>query len=321
MNACSIRPMFPPSKIAIIGAGSVGSTTAYALMLEGVVSEIVLIDVDKEKAIGQAFDLRHCMQFTQSTAIEAGDSYELVEGASIVVICAGFPQQPGEPRINLLKKNIEIFKSIIPNIVKYNQDCILLVVSNPLDVLTYATLKLSGMSVCRVFGAGTVLDTARLRYLLGYYLKVSPKDVGAYVLGEHGDSEFIWWSKANIACMPLANFPGFSQKLGDEISEKTKNSVYEIIKRKGATYYAIASAVAKICGAIIRGQSRIFSLSTFIDYDIYGVKDVCLSIPTLIGHDGVCKHLEIDLDQAEQQAFIKSAMQIKEGIKAIEDLI
>jgi L-lactate dehydrogenase len=321
MGACPIKALVPPSKIAIVGAGCVGSTTAYALMLEGVVPEIVLIDVNKEKAIGEAFDLRHCMQFTQSISIEAGDSYELLEQASIVVICAGLPQKMGESRMDLLKKNAEIFKDIIPKITKHNQDCILLVVSNPLDVLTYITLKLSGMSTCRVFGTGTVLDSARLRYLLGYYLKVSPKDITAYVLGEHGDSEFIWWSKANIACTPIVDFPGCSLDLRTNICEKTKNSVYEIIKRKGSTNYAIASTVAKICRAIIQGQSRVFSLSTFIDIEIYGVRDLCLSIPTLIGNNGVCQHLPIDLDEKEQQAFIRSAKKIREGMRAIENLI
>ncbi len=309
------------AKVAIIGAGFVGSTTAYAMMLDGVASEIVLIDLKKEKALGEALDLKHCMQFTRLTQISSGDSFELVTGASIVVICAGFAQKPGESRMDLLKKNAVVFKDIVPKIVKYNKNCIILVVTNPLDVLTYLTVKISGFPSCRVFGTGTVLDTARLRYLLGSYLKISPKDVSAHVIGEHGDSEFIWLSKATIGGVSLKKFPEYSDALINDVYEQTKNAAYEIIDRKGATYYSIALVVSKIVKAILQDQSRVFSVSTLIEDDLYGVKDVCLSIPTVVRKGGVCQRLGIELDSAEQALFKNSAEKISEGIKLIRDLI
>ncbi|KKQ32633.1 MAG: L-lactate dehydrogenase [candidate division TM6 bacterium GW2011_GWF2_37_49] len=321
MSVCYTKAITPSAKIAIIGAGFVGSTIAYTMMLEGVASEIVLIDIDKEKATGEAYDLRHCMQFTRSVSVEAGDSFDLVKGASIVVVCAGFAQKVGEPRVNLLSENVKIFKSVIPKIVKCNSDCILLIVTNPLDVLTYVTLKLSGMPSCRVFGTGTVLDTSRLRYLIGQHLKVSPKDITAYVLGEHGDSEFVWWSKANIAGIPLNNFPTFTTEIMDKIYTRTRDSVYEVIKRKGATYYAVSAAVSKLVRAIIQGQSRVFTLSTLIEEEVYGIKDVCISVPTIIGANGVCQRLSIELDAKEKGLFIDSAIKIKESIRSISSLI
>ncbi|KKQ10384.1 MAG: L-lactate dehydrogenase [candidate division TM6 bacterium GW2011_GWF2_36_6] len=321
MSVCYANAIVPSAKIAIIGAGFVGSTIAYTMMIEGVASEIALIDIDKEKAIGEAYDLRHCMQFTRSVSVEAGDSFELVKGASIVVVCAGFAQNVGEPRVSLLNENVKIFKSVIPQIVKYNQDCILLIVTNPLDVLTYVTLKLSGMPACRVFGTGTVLDTSRLRYLIGQYLKISPKDITAYVLGEHGDSEFVWWSKANIAGIPLNEFSNFTTEIRDKIYTRTRDSVYEVIKRKGATYYAVSAAVSKLARAIIQGQSRIFTLSTLIEEEVYGIKDICISMPTIIGANGVCQKLCMELDGKEKSHFIYSANKIKESIKLISNFI
>lgn len=309
------------SKVAIIGAGFVGSTSAYAMMLDGVVSEIALIDLNSEKATGEALDLKHCMQFTRLTEINAGNSFELVSCASIVVITAGFAQKPGESRTELLRRNAMVFKTIVPQIVKYNQDCIILVVTNPLDVLTYLTLKLSGFPSCRVFGSGTVLDTARLRFLIGSYYKISPKDVSAYILGEHGDSEFLWLSKAAIAGVPLNKFPEYSDALVQDVSTQTKNAAYEIINRKGASYYSIALVVSKIIRAILQDQSRVFSVSTLIENEIYGVKDVCLSIPTVVRKGGVCQRLDIELDQSEQKLFKSSADKIKENINSIKDLI
>lgn len=309
------------SKVAIVGAGFVGSTTAYAMMLDGVASQIALIDINKEKALGEALDLKHCMQFTRLTEIVAGDSFELLSDASIVVICAGFAQKSGESRMDLLKKNANLFKDIVPKIVKYNRNCILLVVTNPLDVLTYLTVKLSGFPSCRVFGTGTVLDTARLRYLIGSYFNISPKDVSAYIIGEHGDSEFVWASKAMIGGVPLNKFPECSDALIKDVQEKTKNAVYEVINRKGATYYSIALVVSKIVKAILQNQSRVFSVSTLIEDELYGVKDVCISIPTVVRKGGVCQRLGIELNEKEADLFKKSADKISEGISLIKDLI
>jgi len=309
------------SKVAIIGAGFVGSTTAYSLMLDGSVSEIALIDVNKEKALGEVLDLNDCMQFTRLTNIVAGDSFEMVSGASIVIICAGFGQAPGEPRTNLLERNAKIFKEIVPQIVKYNENCILIVATNPLDILTYLTLKISGFPSCRVFGTGTVLDTARIRYLIGSYFKISPKDISAYILGEHGDSEFMWLSKATIGGVALNKFPEFSDALVKDVCDQTKNAAYQIISRKGATYYSIALVITKIVRSILQDQSRVFPVSTLIENEIYGIKDVCISVPTVVRKGGVCQRLDIELDESEQKLLKKSANKIMEGINSIKDLI
>ena len=301
----------PNSKVAIVGAGWVGSTAAYSIMLDGVASNISLIDKNKDIAQGHALDLMHGMQFTKSTRIEAGDSFELVKDAKIVILSAGVAQKKGETREDLLQTNVNIFKSIVPQIVKYNKDCILLVVTNPLDVLTYVTYKLSGFESCRVFGTGTVLDTSRLRYLLGLEVNISPKDITAYILGEHGDSQFVWWSHANVAGIPIKKYLP-SERL-DEIYSKVKNSVYEVIKKKGSTYYAIGTIIAKIVRAILLDQARVFTVSTFLK-DYQGAKDICLSIPTVVRRSGICQRLEILLDKKEEKLFNNCIDKIDKGI-------
>lgn len=310
------------AKVAIVGAGMVGSTAAYAMMMNGVASRIALIDIKKEKAEGEALDLLHGLQFTHSVDIVAGDSFELVKDAEVVVIAAGQAQQSsGQGRAELLDHNVAIFKQIIPEIVRYNKDCILLVVTNPLDVLTYVTSKLSGFPQCRVFGTGTVLDTARLRYLIGHQFNVSPKDVTAYILGEHGDSEFLWTSGAQIAGVPLHLFDGYSDAMLASISMKTKNAVYDIIAKKGATYYAIGLVITKIVRAILLDQSRVFSVSSLVQDDFYGVHDICLSLPTIVRKSGVCKRLPVILNEYEQKLLRASGESIKSGINRANKLI
>lgn len=289
-------------KVAIVGAGFVGSTAAYALLLDGIVSEIALIDKDKKKAEGHALDLMHGMQFTQSVRISAGDSFELVKDAKIVVLSPGIAQKIGQSRSELLDVNVKIFKEIIPQIVKYNKDCILLIVTNPLDVLTYLAYKLSGFSACRVFGTGTVLDTARLRYLLGSSLKISPKDITAYILGEHGDSQFVWWSHANIAGIPIYKVPSCSNEFLEQIYLNVKSAVYDVISRKGATYYSIALVVAKIVKAILLDQYRVFTVSTVL-HDYHGASNICLSVPTIVRAGGICQRFDIDLSDNEKINF------------------
>lgn len=313
-------PCRPSTKVAIIGAGFVGSTTAYALMLDGVASEIALIDINKDKVEGEALDLAHCMQFTQQTTIIASDSFELVKDAQVIVIAAGMAQAPDQKRTDLLTANSKLFKKIIPEIIRYNNQAILLVVTNPVDVLTYITWKLSGLSSCQVFGTGTVLDTARLRYLMGQHFGISPKDITASILGEHGDSEFVWWSRAQIAGVQLNQLPGYSLQGLRSLHEKTKNAAYEIIAKKGSTSYAIALVVCKIVKAILRDQSRAFTVSTYLDH-YAGVQDVCLSIPTIVRRGGICQRLEIDLDEQEQKFFHASADKIKNEINAAMALI
>lgn len=302
---------YPSAKVAIIGAGFVGSTTAYTLMMSEVVSHIALIDINKEKAEGEALDLSHCTQFTSSVNIEAGSDYALVKDAAIVVLAAGIAQKPGQSRMELAATNVGIFKEIIPQITKYNKDCILFVVSNPLDVLTYVTLKVSGFDSCHVMGAGTVLDTARFRYLLGKFLCISPKDITAYILGEHGDSEFVWKSKANIAGVPLQNMYGYSDELLRTITKETRDVVYQVIGKKGATYYAIALVLAKVIKAILLDQFRVFTVSSLV-HNLYGIDDVCLSLPMIVRKGGTCMSLPIELDDIEVDLLRRSAKKIKD---------
>ena len=306
--------------VAIIGTGFVGSTAAFAMMLDGVVNKISLIDIKKEKAEGEALDLCHGMQFTRSIKIVSGDSFELVADAEVIVICAGFAQKSGEKRTDLLEKNVKIFKEIIPKIVKYNKEAILLVISNPVDILTYVTWKLSGFDKCKIFSSGTVLDSARLRFLLGQYFQVSPKDISAYVLGEHGESEFVWWSKASIGSVSLDKFNGYSKKALNEIYLKVKNAAAEIISKKGMTNYSIGLVVSKIVRAILLDQSRVFTVSTILQ-NYNHLNNVALSIPTIVRRGGVCKQIEIDLDEKEKNLLDQSSEKIKSLIDQAENFL
>ena len=302
------------SKVAIIGAGFVGSTSAYACLIEGAASEIALIDVNKEKAEGEAMDLQHGLQFKPNTKISFGSDYSLCKDADIVVITAGAHQKPGETRIDLVKKNSEIFKEMIPQITSNNNDCILLVVSNPLDVLTYLTLKYSKFPRHKVIGSGTILDTARFRYLLGQYFEVSPNSVHAYIMGEHGDSSFPVWSTANIAGVSLKKLKKYNRKAMDSIYAETKNAAYEIIAKKGATYYAIGLGVSKIVKAILSNQNEVLALSSYLS-DYHGLSDVCLSVPTIVNRQGIKEHIKLPLDFWERRQLRKSASVIKGIIK------
>lgn len=307
--------LYHPNKVAIIGAGFVGSTIAYALMQSGAVSELVLIDKNAQKAEGEALDLQQGIQFTSAAQVTWGSSMELVAGAQVVVIAAGKAQKPGETRTDLLQANTAIFKEIIPEIVRYNKNCMLLVVTNPVDVMTYVTLKLSGFQSCAVFGTGTVLDTARLRYILGDKLQVSPKDIIAHVLGEHGDAEFVAWDSATVAGIPLAKMASISDQEKEKMARDVREAAYTIINKKGATYYAIALVVAKIVRAILLNQSRVFTLSSAVHgYD--GISDVCMSVPTIVSSVGVCKILPSNLSAAEHEQLKKAAEAIKQGIAA-----
>ena len=297
------------SKVAIVGAGAVGSSAAYALMLGDVASEIVLIDINKEKAEGEALDLAHCRQFTDATIMTGGDDLSLVQGASVIVLTAGIAQKPGQTRAALLETNVSLFKQLIPAIVKHNNDAILLVVTNPLDIMTQVTLQLSGKDACHVFGTGTVLDTARLRFLIGDYFTVSAKDVMINVMGEHGEDAFACWSSATIAGVPLRDFPTYDRVAMANLFNKTKQAAEEIIRKKGATCYAIGLVIAKIIRAIIHNQARIFCVSTFDPVD-----NICMSMPTIIRKSGICQRLPLVLDQHEQQLFQAAAKKIAEEL-------
>jgi len=308
-------------KIAIIGAGNVGSTFAFSLMMSGLAREIVLIDKNSELAIGECMDLNHGVSFAHPTKIYAA-GFEGCENADIVVITAGANQKPTETRTDLVNKNVAIFKDIVPAITKHTKDAILLVVTNPVDILTYVTLKLSGFTANRVIGSGTVLDTARLKYMISDYAQVDPGNIHAYIIGEHGDTELPVWSNATIGGMDIETYCSEYAKQGNanpelkDIFLKVKNAAYEIIKRKGATNYSIALSLVKITRAILRDENSILPVSTLIT-DYYGVSDVCISIPSVVNIHGVEQYVRIELSDEEQKLFKHSANTLKGFIHAI----
>ena len=304
------------SKVVIVGAGFVGSTAAYALLIDGTASEIALIDVNKEKAEGEALDLKHSLQFTSQTKITFGEDYKLCKDAAIIVICAGAHQKPGETRLDLVQKNAKIFKEMMPKITRHNKDCILLIVANPLDILTYLTIKYSKFPPHKVFGSGTILDTARFRYLLGEYFEVDTTSVHAYILGEHGDSEFPVWSTANIAGINLKLFDSYNKKKMDDIFKKTKNAAYEIIAKKGATYYAIGLGITRIVKAVLKDNNAVLPVSCLLK-NYYGVSDICLSVPAIINKDGIKDVLKLPLNSKERDNLHKSANVLKDIIKKV----
>lgn len=308
-------------KITIIGAGFVGSTTAYTLMMSGLVSELVLIDVNNEKAEGEAMDLNHGMPFVKPVNIYNG-SYSDCAGSDIIIITAGANQKPGETRIELAQKNTNIFKGIISEVVKYNTECILLVVTNPVDILTYVTLKLSGFQKNKVIGSGTVLDTARFRYLIGEHTNIDPRNVHAYILGEHGDSEVPAWSLTNIAGIEMDGYCNScntctTNATKDEISAKVKNAAYDIISKKGATYYAVALAVKRIVEAIVRNENSILTVSSFLDGQ-YGLNNICLSVPSIVNINGLERILEIPINSEESDKLNGSASALKNVLKDLQ---
>jgi L-lactate dehydrogenase len=301
-------------KIAIIGAGSVGTTFAYSILIRGLASEIVIIDINKERAEGEAMDLNHGMPFAYPTKVWAGD-YPDCKDADIVVIAVDKGQKIEQSRLELAEGNFQIMKQIIPSITRYNKDCILLVVTNPLDVMTYAALKLSGFPKNKVIGSGTILDTSRLRYLLGEYLQVDPRNVHAYIIGEHGDSEVPVWSLANVAGIrlrdycPLCNVP-YDLDDFNKLFLKVRDAGYEIVKRKGRTFYAVALGMTKIVEGILRNENAVLTVSCFLE-DYHGVSDICLSVPVVLNRNGVKETIRLPLDKNEIADFQKSATIIK----------
>ena len=307
-------------KCAVVGCGFVGASCAFSLVESGLFSEMVLIDVNKEKAEGEAMDLSHGVPFTRPIEVYAGD-YPDLEGAGIIIIAAGANQKPGETRIDLVHKNIKIFQQIVPQITKYNSEGILLVVTNPVDILTYATLQISGLPRARVIGSGTVLDTARLKYLLGHRLGVDPRGVHAFIIGEHGDSELAVWSSANISGVDLSEFcsAGGMKLTAEELDtlyREVRDSAYEIIDKKGATYYGIAMSVRRICESIVRDERSILPVSSLITGH-YGLTDICMGVPSILGREGVERVLDIPLNAEENARLLKSAASLREVLKSI----
>ena len=309
-----------PRKAAVIGCGFVGSATAFTLMQSRLCSELVLLDVNMEKADGEAKDIAHGIPFAGQMKIYAG-TYDDAADAAIIIITAGANQKPGETRLDLVQKNTAIYQSIIPEIVKRDFGGILLIVSNPVDILTYVALKLSGLPENRVLGSGTVLDTARLKYALGEHLGVDSRSVHSFIIGEHGDSEIAAWSSTNVSGIPLNDFCEMRGHFNhdaamDAIAEKVKNSAYEIISKKQATYYGIAMSVKRICECIVRNERSILPVSAMMHGE-YGIEDITLSMPAIVGIGGVETHVPIALSEEEAEKLVESAKKLKEVAKGL----
>ncbi len=309
-----------PIRIAVVGTGNVGATFAYALLLSGVAAEIVLMDANRARAEGEAMDLNHAVPFARPTRVWAGD-YADCAGAAITVVCAGTGQRPGETRLDLVKRNAAIFAQIIPRITAANPDGILLIATNPVDILTHASLRYSGLPRNRVLGSGTILDTARFRHLLSRHFNVDARSVHAYIIGEHGDSEVPVWSLANIAGLRLADFAelngtSIDRPEMDAIFRQTRDAAYHIIERKGATYYAVAAGLMRIVEAILRDQRTVLSVSSVVD-DYYMIGDICLSLPTVVGRNGVERVLKLHLNEEEVSGLRRSAAILKQTAQSI----
>ena len=309
-----------PRKAAIVGCGFVGASIAFRFLQQGLFSKLVLLDVDREKAEGEAMDLSDGLPYASPVEITAG-TYDDVADCALVVITAGANQKPGETRLDLIGKNTAILRSIIGEITARDFGGILLVVSNPVDVLTYAAWKLSGYPRQRVIGSGTVLDTGRLKQLLGEELRVDSRNIHAFIVGEHGDSELAVWSGANVSGIDLEHFcrlrgDGLHAADMDRLYQSVRDSAYEIIKRKGATYYGIAMAVGRIAVAIVRDEHAVLPISVVLEGQ-YGQEGLALSVPSIVGRNGLEEVLEISMSQGESLALSASARQLKEAIAAL----
>jgi L-lactate dehydrogenase len=306
--------------VGIVGAGMVGSTAGYALALTGTASEVVLVDMNRALALAQAQDIAHATPFHSATKVSAG-GYDALEGAGVVILAAGVSQKPGEDRLSLLERNADVFRSIVSAVLAVAPEAILLVASNPVDIMTDIATRLSGLAPQRVIGSGTILDTARFRTLLGRHLGISSQSVHAYVLGEHGDSEVLTWSNALAGSVSVASF---AQQVGKplteairlDIDDNVRNAAYRIIEGKGATYYGIGAGLQRIVKAIALDQRAVLSVS-MVTPEVEGIVDVALSLPRVIGASGVLADLFPDLDDEEHKALARSAGLIKEKTGSI----
>jgi L-lactate dehydrogenase len=312
-----------PSRVAVVGTGNVGSTFAFALVLSGLASEIVLVDADTRRAEGEAMDLTHAVPFARPTHVRAG-GYADIAGAAVTVISAGVAQRPGESRLDLVRRNDAIFASIVPQVAEANPSGIIVVATNPVDILTYRTIQRSGAPRGRVLGSGTILDTARFRARLAERLALDARSVHAYIIGEHGDSEVPVWSSANVGGMPLIDYcavHGIDMSAAERTAafEGTRDAAADIIARKGATYYAVAAGLMRIVEAILRDQQTILPVSSLIDGH-YGISDVCLSLPSVVGRNGVERLVPIGLSGDEAEALRRSAGILRATIAELDPL-
>lgn len=318
MSDLDETPLLPDaraSKVAVVGAGAVGATLAYATLIRGAAREVALYDVNAAKVRAEALDIGHGIQFMPMGSIEGSDDIGICAGADIVVVTAGAKQQPGQSRMELAGATIGLTRTIMPALLDVAPDAIYLMVTNPVDVVTYVALKISGFSPQRMFGSGTVLDSSRLRYLLALRTGVAVQNVHAYMVGEHGDTEFPLWSSASIASIPLTDWVGADGARltpGDreEVAREVVNAAYTIIEGKGATNYAVALAGARIIEAILRDENRVLPVSSLVE-DYAGISDVCLSVPSVVGRPGVRQTLEVPMDEFETARLQASAEKIR----------
>lgn len=318
-----MESMWKSRKVVIVGAGAVGSTFAYALAQKGLAEEISLMDVNHDYVEGQVLDLAHGLPFYPSVQIRVGENHDFAD-AQVIVITAGAKQGPGETRLDLLQKNARLIKGIVDEIILQKSQAILLVATNPVDVLTYVALKHSGWPKSRVIGSGTVLDSSRFRYLLSQHCSVDVSNVHAYILGEHGDSEFAAWSMTHVAGVPVDEY---CAKYGpvvnwshvrEAIVQDVKDSAYHIINYKGSTYFAIGMALTRIVGTILQDQNSILTVSTLLEGE-YGARDVCLSVPCLVGQDGIKQIIEAKLTPGEKDLLLKSASVLRDALEHVGD--
>lgn len=303
-------------KISMIGSGRVGSTTLFNLLLDGAAQELVVVDILKERAEGEALDLLHGTALSHRCKIYSGD-YDATEGSDIAIITAGIPRQPGETRLDLLKKNVNLMEGVLEQLMKYNRDLFLIMVANPVDVLTYQAHKRCNLPARKIIGTGTLLDTTRFRSLLGDRLNVSPDQVQVYMLGEHGDSMAAVYAHGSIAGIPLESFPGYSQELVREVVEQTRFGGAEVIKKKGGTFYSVAPMITELVRAIRLDEKRVLPVSTLQDGSILGIKDVCLSLPTIVGKHGTERVLLPRMTEEEQRALLESARVLRRAIEEV----
>lgn len=310
------------NKITVVGSGNVGSTIAYTLTVQGIASEIVMIDLNHEKSLGEALDIRQGVSFCSPATVYAGD-YADAAGSDIVVITSGMARKPGQSRLDLAQANVDIIKSIADKIVPVCPDATYVIVSNPVDVLTYVFLKHTGLPQERVIGSGTVLDTARLRSRISEYYSVNQKNVHAYVLGEHGDSSFVPWSLANISNVPVETFKdalqtkdNYPKFVLDEVEEYMRKSGARVIQRKGATFYAVSISVCHICKCLLSGIDTTLTVSTLLNGE-YGIEDVCLSLLNVVGDKGAHAKIMLPLNEEEQMKLHNSAKVLKELIAGL----
>ena len=304
------KTQYDNNKVSIIGCGRVGMTTAYAILLQGVVNELVLFNRTLDKIKGEELDLEHGMTFLDHAQITATNDYADLAESDVIIYTAGASQKPGETRLDLVEKNVAILQKTLPQIINYAPDAILLFVANPVDILTYKAYLMANWPKGRIFGSGTTLDTSRFRFHLSEFIHVNPHSINAYILGEHGDSSFPAISSASVGGQPLVSFPNFSAEKAMTAYQKTKNAAYKIIEAKGSTYYGIASVTTRLVEAILRDEKTIFPVSVPLHH-YYEQNGVALSVPSVVGRGGVEEIIEIKLSWEEKQKLEKSVETLK----------